>query len=233
MTNSMKKFLLLCLFCSTFLACSEGTTDKSVAADESGGKDGLSAHSDSSIIAVNATLPFGCASLTTLKLPKHWEADPTHYGQLKQPGSQDWDDILQCFAALHSAKTITPPTVNSLEVLSIGDNFNGAFNLDTLLQRSIDSCRYRLPDIGRYECYYAFNRYGNLLLLDPETKAGKVLHIYADDMGGDSHTVLRYFYIDSNVIAIYEGACYDDGCSLNEAYKIRVNPDGEIVLSRL
>ena len=90
-----------------------------------------------------------------------------------------------------------------------------------------------MPNIGIYECYYSYERYGNLLLLDPKTKNGKLLNIYADDIGGDSHTILRYFFIDKNVINIYEGSCYDDGCNLDEKFKIIINQDGEININQM
>ena len=112
--------------------------------------------------------------------------------------------------------------------MEIGDIFKKANNVDTVMQISIDNCRYRLPNIGIYECYYSFQRYGNLILLDPKTKEGKLLNIYADDLGGDSHTKLRSFYIDKNEIRIFEGTCYDDGCNLDEKFKIIINSDGRI-----
>ena len=202
--------------------------DNSNSVDTSAIKFNLIAQPDTSKIKINANFPFGCAYLTKIKYPKHWEGELENYGQLKKPSGKEFDDIGQCFAAINLAKTIKSPKFQSLEVLKIGDNYKGAYNIDTLLQKSIDSCKYRLPNIGMYECYYSFERYGNLLLLDPKTKKGKLLNIYADDIGSDSHTILRYFFIDKNAINIYEGSCYDDGCNLDEKFKIIINQDGEI-----
>ena len=117
--------------------------------------------------------------------------------------------------------------------MEINDIFKNTNNLDTVMQISIDNCRYRLPNIGIYECYYSYQRYGNLILLDPKTNEGKLLNIYANDLGGDSHTTLRYFYIDKNEIHIFEGICYDDGCSLDEKIKIIINQDGEININQM
>ncbi|MFN5213659.1 MAG: hypothetical protein ACK5DY_03505 [Bacteroidota bacterium] len=229
----MKDLLLIFFTFSIIWSCSNQTLDSSNSEDTSATKDNLIAQSDTSKIEINADFPFGCADLTKFKYPKHWEGDLENYGQLKKPSGKKFDDIGQCFASINLVKTIKSPKFKSLEILKIGDNCKGASNIDTLLQKSIDSCKYRLPNIGTYECYYSYERFGNLLLLDPKTKNGKLLNIYADDIGGDSHTILRYFFIDKNVINIYEGSCYDDGCTLDEKFKIIINKDAEININQM
>jgi len=224
----MNKPLLIFLSCSTIWSCSNWTADNSNSVDTSATKGNLVSQSVTNKIKINANFPFGCADLTKFKYPKHWEGDLENYGQLKKPSGKEFYEIGQCFAAINLAKTIQSPKFQSLEVLKIGDSYTGAYNIDTLVQKSIDSCKYRLPNIAIYECYYSYERYGNLLLLDPKTKNGKVLNIYADDIAGDSHTILRYFLIDKNVITIYEGSCYDDGCNLEEKFKIIINQDGRV-----
>lgn len=224
----MKKLLLLLICGLAICSCSNPTADNSNSIDTTSTKDNLISQTDTPKIQINSSFPFGCADLTKYKYPKQWEGDLENYGQLKQPKGKEFDDIGQCFAAINLVKTIKSQKLQSLEVLKIGDNYKGAYNIDTLLQKSIDSCKYRLPNIGIYECYYSYERYGNLLLLDPKTKKGKLLNIYADDIGGDSHTILRYFYIDKNLITIYEGSCYDDGCSLDEKFKITISHNGEL-----
>ncbi|MFO0361572.1 MAG: hypothetical protein ACK500_07065 [Flavobacteriales bacterium] len=224
----MKNRLLICLSLLAIWSCSDNNADNSHVSEASATKDMAIAQPDTSEMSVHARFPFGCADLTKLTYPKYWEGDSKNDGQLKSPGGKGFDDITQCFAAIHRVKPIPSPDYERLEVMKIGDHFEGANNLDTVLLHSTDSCRYRLPDIGIYECYYSYARYGNLLLLDPNTKNGKLLPIYADDVGGESHTMLRYFFIDHNAITIYEGWCYDDGCSLDEKWKITIRQDGEI-----
>lgn len=235
------KHLLLLIFSLTIWSCSNKTVDNSNSVDTSATKDSLIAQTDINKIQINANFPFGCTDLTKLKYPKYWEGDLVNYGQLKKPKGKEFDDIGQCFDAINLAKTITPPMLKALKLLKIGDNFKDAYYLDTILQKSIDSCRYRLPNIGIYECYYSYQQnrkpnsfglYGNLLLLDPKTKNGKLLNIYSQ-LSGDSHIKLRYFFIDKNIINIYEGSCYDDGISLNETFKIIVNPEGEISIDQI
>jgi hypothetical protein len=191
----------------------------------------LNLQSDTASIPLNINFPFGCTELTKLKYPEHWEGDLNHYGHLKKPGGQEFEDIKNCFMAINAAKTISAPSTKKLTLLKLGELFENANNLDTAMQLSIDSCRYRLPNLGNYECYYCYQRYGNLLLLEPKTMEGKVLNIYADDLGGDSHTNLRYFYIDKNGIRIFEAAWYDDGCFLDEKFKISIDSDGSIKIN--
>lgn len=229
----MRNLTITIIACLTTWSCSNQTADNSITADGSTLKDNLIEQANTTIIQINTNFPFGCAELTKFKYPKHWEGDPENYGHLKKPYGQEFDHIGQCFDAINFAKTIKSPKPQTLEILEIGDNFKQAHNLDTSMQRSIDSCRYRLPNIGIYECYYAYLHYGNLLLLDPVTKNGKLLNIYANDLGGDSHTILRYFFIDKNIIQIYEAYYYDEGCSMYEAYNIIVHTDGEIEINQL
>lgn len=229
----MKNLLLILLSCLTIWSCSNRTADNSNSVDTSTTKDNLISQTDTSRIQINANFPFGCADLTKFKYPKHWEGDLENYGHRKKTNGQEFENIEKCFDAINLAKTIKSPRPQSMELLEIGDNFKTANNLDTLMQRSTDSCRYRLPNIGTYECYYSYAHYGNLMLLDPKTNKGKLLNIYANDLGGDSHTILRYFFIDKNGINIYEAYYYDDGCSLDETFKIVVNTDGEIIINQI
>lgn len=229
----MIKLFLIILFCSTIWSCSNQNTNNSTPADTPKVKDNLIAKADTVNIPINTHFPFGCADLIKFNYPKRWDGDLENYGHLQKPIGKAFEDISMCFHAINSGKTIQSPLVRKLELIEIGDIFKTANNVDTVMQISIDNCRYRLPNIGIYECYYAYQRYGNLILLDPKTKEGKLLNIYADDLGGDSHTTLRSFYMDKNEIRIFEGACYDDGCSLDEKCKVVIHADGTININPL
>jgi hypothetical protein len=183
---------------------------------------------DTNHIAINATLPFGCAELTTLKYPTQWEGDPKNYGQLQKRHDVQFKNIAKCFNDLHVGPLITAPLPQKMELIEIGDLLQNANNVDTAMQKSIAHCRYRLPNMGIYECYYAYQHYGNLMLFDPKTNVGKLINIFANDLGGDGTTMLRYFNITQNEIYIYEAYCYDDGCRLDEKYKIIVDANGTI-----
>lgn len=232
----MKKLLVLLICGFTICSCSNPSAGNSNFIDTTSTKDNLISQTDTPKIQINSSFPFGCADLTKYKYPKRWEGDLENYGQLKQPKGKEFDDIGQCFELINSSKTIGSPTLKHLELLKIGDNFKNTLYLDTLLQKSTDSCRYRLPNIGIYECYYSyqqdtkpnsFGMYGNLLLLDPTNKQGKLVNVYFQG-SGEQHLFYRYFFINNNVISIYEGYCYDDGCSLDEKFKITISQNGEL-----
>ncbi len=205
----MKFHLLLFILFSFICSCYNKSADSLNTIDSSSTNNNILSQSDT--IKINTDYPFGCDQMTT----------------------KDFDDISKCFAIINSSKTIESPKFKSLEVLKIGDNYVGDVNIDTLLQKSFNNCKYRLPNIGIYECYYSYERYGNLLLLNPKSGKAKLINIYADDIGGESYTMLRYFYIHKNIIYIYEGYCYDDGCSLNEKSKIIINQNGEVNIKTL
>lgn len=258
--NKMKNLLLIA--CLTIWSCSNQTdknsnsadttaviinqtistdTSKSKSQDNFNLADTLSAINnvtsvDSTPIQINTTFPFGCANLTKLKYPKVWEGEGD--GTLKQPQGKEFDKIDECFRKINSAKTIKLPEILKLEHLKIGKNPPDISHYDTIVQRSFDSCRYRLPDVGIYNCYYSyrharnrFGLYGNILFFDPKTKIGKTLNIYHEN-GGVDWVNLRYFYMDMNVIKIYEGSCSADDCSLVEAYTITINQDGKIIIKQ-
>ena len=229
----MKKHLIILISFSIIYSCSHPAADNLNAVDTSATRDNLISQTEIGRISINANFPFGCADLTKFNYPMRWEADEEYDGHLKTTNGQEFENIGKCFDAINKGKPIVSPRPKSVELLQIGDQFKKANNLDTVMQMSIDSCRYRLPNMGSYECYYSYAHYGNLLLLDPKTNTGKLLNIYADDLGGDTQTILRYFYIDKNGITIYEAYCSDSGCSLNETHKIVVNTCGEIVIHQL
>lgn len=180
-------------------------------------------------------LPFGCAGLNNLTYPMHWEADPENYGHLKQPADKTFDEVYTCFETLNNQPTLdTILTIHNLQYVNIGSAINNITYIDTLAQRNIDSLKYRLPNVRNYQCYYyytesttQYGKYGNILLLDNTTHNGKVLNIY-NEIGGDQNVSYRYFYLTNESLIIYEGACYDDGCSLNKKWKILISEDGEI-----
>lgn len=184
-------------------------------------------------IPINSNFPFGSIELTKVKYPKHWDNDPKHYGRLKYPEGNVIDSIREYFFNLNSHKVIETPAIKNIELIKLGDYIEQSYTYDSTLQKSIDSCRYRLPNIGVYECYYSCRTdtvnkilctYGNLLLLNSTTKNGKILNIYYDG-SGDSHVVSRYFFIDNDNINIYNGSFYDDGCYLNKTHIVSINAD--------
>ena len=252
----MKNILFILIPCATIWSCSNPTDQNLNSADtptiknqiistdaskintqvDSNLADTLSAIDTTRLIGpikteINATFPFGCSDLTKFKYPKHWKGQEEG---LEQPLGKEFEDIGECFQKINSVKSIGSLKIKKLEILKIGNNYNDYY-FDTVAIKSIDSCLYHLPKIGIYECYYFYEQtkvkesgyYGNLLLLDPLTKIGKLLNIYFE-YGGDQHVNFRYFISDKETINLYGGSCYDDGCSIFETFRISINQDGKI-----
>jgi hypothetical protein len=217
----MKNYFVL--FCSSLalLSCSDPTGNKTA---------GLNADT----IAVNAGFPFGPELLTKLKYPSTYEGDLENYGQLKGDNMQELDSLLPQLNAINISQVIASPKVDRIEWIPVGFIMENCYTLDTLRQRSADSCRYRLPNVEGYECYYSFTRdytnkgfgsYGNLLLLDPETKAGKLLNIYFEG-ANEGENSSRYFYMEGNTIRLFESFCADDGIFIDERFHINITKNG-------
>lgn len=236
----MKKNLLILICCSIIWSCSNRTVDTSNSIDTPATQNNLVAETYTSKIQINTSFPFGCADLTKYKYPMHWDGDLENYGQLKQPKGKEFENIGQCFRGINGIMTNKlKPEILELKHIKIGKDFLNTVYYDTITQHKIDSLKYRLPDIGNYQCYYfyeqskkTFGQYGNLLLLDPKSKTGKTLNVYYE-VGGDQHVNFRYFYIDKATIRIYEGSCYDDGCGLAESFKVNIKSDGQITINEL
>jgi hypothetical protein len=260
--NSMKNLLFLLILFVTIWSCTNPTNQNSNSADttiaindqttstdtskvktpnNSNLADTLSLINNTSLIdptktEINGAFPFGCIDLRKFKYPKHWKG---HEEGLEQPQGKEFEDIGQYFQKINSSKTLGSFKVNTLEIVKIGDDYK-EFGFDTLLIKSIDNCLYHLPKIGIYECYYFYGQtrvkslgdYGNLLLLDPLTRNGKLVNIYFE-YGGDQNVNFRYFIIDNETIKLYEGSCYDDGCGLAETYRISINQDGKVNIKQI
>ena len=232
----MKKHLYILFSILTIWSCSNSNHNNSNTTNTSPTKDSIILKNEANKVSINNTFPFGCNDLIKIKYPKHWEG---HEEGLVQPKGKEFEDIGQCFQHINSAKTIGALKVNKIEIVGIGDNYKDQ-DFDSLAIKSIDSCLYRLPNIGIYECYYFYQEtnikihgiYGNLLLLDPLTRNGKLLNIYFE-YSGDQHINFRYFLANKDTIILYEGACYDDGCSLSETFRIKVNKDGKINIRQI
>lgn len=183
---------------------------------------------------------FGCSLLDSLQYPKYWKADSIYYGQLQEQGRIEFGAIQACFSHIHSRKPQRAlPEFKSLNLIKIeGDRVLPNLN-DTLYQQQLDSLRYRLPNLGKLQGYYFYQQspggyggYGNLLLLDSISGTGNVLNIHRL-VSGEQNTSYRYFNLVKNKIKIYDGYCYDDGCSLKESYVIQIKNNGAIDMDAL
>lgn len=231
--NKLNRFLLMCFSCITYYSCSNQNTTNLDSRDTSVNADVFTSPIDTDEIKMTAPFPFGCSDLKKWKYPISWKSNVQNDGQFSKNSELQFQRIYSCFDSINGAKVIEKPNFDKIELLELGETFRTALNLDTLMQRSIDSCRYRLPNMGIYECYYSYSGYGNLFLLNPKTKEGKLLNIYANDLAFEGSTVVRFFYIEKNEISIYHTYCYDDGCKINESLKIVVAENGEIHVDQI
>lgn len=236
--KTMKK-LLLFFFLIVLLCCNKKTVPSNLSIPN-GTEDSNSEETAKRVIKINAGFPFGCPDLAIYSYPKHWKEDPENYGRLKLPEGQEFDTIGVCFKDLNKVENIAiGPEILGVDHLLMGKDFLNTVYFDRVAQKAIDSLKYRLPDIGNYQCYYYFEKsklkygeYGNLLLLDPKTKRGKTLNVYYE-IGGDQHVDFRYFYLNAGVLRIYEGSCYDDGCGLRESFTVEIKAEGQINIKEL
>lgn len=235
----MKQILTLLIASITILSCSN-KSDTSSELTENDSNNSLTADTVFQKIKINTTLPFGCPKLLSNKYPKHWDADAENYGRLAQPQGKEFEGISACFEKLNKVDDCNfKPEILNYNHLKIGADNTNTIYFDTILQQNINALKYRLPNIGNYACFYYYEEsqndkgnYGNLLLVDAETLTGTTVNIYYT-VSGDQYVKFRYFYVEGHTIKIYEGACYDNGCDLAEAFIINITTDGQIVINEL
>jgi hypothetical protein len=192
-------------------------------------------------VQIDSNFPFGCIELSNFKYPKKWTSTGGDGSEFSDKDEKELKYLSDCFHNINHGNSMLTPKVEHLEILKIGTNYkNASHYFDTLAIKSIENCKFRLPRIGIYHCYYFFQEskthsygdYGNLLLLDTLNRKGKLLNIYYD-YGGDQSVSSRYFLIDKNVINLYGGSCYDDGCGLSETFRIKISQEGKVEIARI
>ena len=246
-----RKILLLSIFLSLIIcSCSDSKKVK---------LDSFSDFQDTPICKINASFPFGCEFLVSHKFPKNWEAksyDSTNSKAKYKPHVKEIYKTWFCFDSINLQRTISLPIINKVEFLKIDSAESKDFN--DLLLHSIDSCKYRLPDIGIYECYYVYaqpsyssssdstNKFyeyfnykkfgydgycigaGNLILYHRASKSAKLLNLY--------HTIVeeitssyRLFYIDkAKTIQIFSSYGRDTEMYIIKKFSISILDNGEI-----
>ena len=218
-----------------FASCSNSNTSTEIYSNQDSIRQIPIQEIDTGNISINATLPFGSLALTKIKYPHYWAEDYEHYERSKSPEAKELENISTELSKINIAAVIYPPKIDSIEYIDLNKSHSDYYYFDTIAVKTLDSCLYRLPNIGIYQCFYfrantikiSYGVYGNLLLLNPKTKIGKALTIYFE-YGGDQNVSLRYFCIDKDAIKIYEGSCYDDGTRMNQTFTITIDPSGAI-----
>ena len=195
---------------------------------------------------VTQAYPFGCSILVTHKFPPHWEASHDNRDSVMTLNESEFFHTSAYYEVMSRAKTFSPPPIENVEHIKIG-NENTCSCTNSL---SLDSCRFKLKNIGKYQCYYlsddiyqndAFEKscpnntcllYGDLVLYDSSSRSAKVLLIYFEGGSGSGEnkgTPFRYFFITKEKsIELYDGICNDDGCDMRNTWSIHVLDNGEI-----
>lgn len=186
-------------------------------------------------------LPFGSPKLITYHFPQEWETsisvDTTSKG-LKS-NEREFGEVTKYFDELNKGKSIIPPPIAKYEKINIDGN--NSFCDDS---NSKMIFKYRLPDFGRYECFYAygdfFNEhapskidyshqcydYGNLIFYNPDNKVAKIVKVYYLFVKDQEYANYRFFYIEnSHTIKIYESVASEGSCSLEMKFVITVSAD--------
>ena len=188
-------------------------------------------------LKINTEFPFGYPDLTKFEYPKFWKGDLENYGQLIKPDGEEFERIGKYFRKLHANPTIgKSPKVIKIEQITLRYDNN---YLDTLASKAVDNVKFRLPNVGKFKCFYSFQQsegrfgeYGNLLFIDSITQVGKTVNVY-NQVSGDQSVEFRYFTFDGKTIKLYNGICYDDGCELTESNDVLIQNDGQIIVKEI
>jgi hypothetical protein len=183
-------------------------------------------------------LPFGCALLIEHEFPGAWASS---IDDVILPHEKELLEIGQCTNKINSRLSSLAPMVGEMEYIRVGE-YDSLF-IDQTLLLLIDSCKYRLPDFGMYECYYFYsdNRnpwidspyrldVGNLVLIHKPTRKSKVINVYTSLVY--QHSALgRHFYISKeSEISVFEYYVDDQIQKFTSVTKILISESGECIV---
>lgn len=253
--RNMKHFVIYASFFIFVCSCTETTKKKEAA--ESVGKSNMHQTKSDSVaklfepeqMDINVQLPFGSPVLVSHKFPKQWEN--TAYSDTKPSENENLLIEVEQFYYKLNTRKITEPKVSKIEYINLF--YPWKFN-DSLL-KLVDSCQFRLPDMGPYVAYfnYSFTKgpykekegvdfeehapylisYGNLILIDPKTRNAKILNIHAN-IAAPFSAYARYFYIDNKgKIHIFERSSDEDLYTFKKRYSISIKKNGQIKVEEI
>lgn len=189
-------------------------------------------------ISINVNFPFGYEELGNIGDSIFWEIDP--YADQDETADQTAFDALQnVFYKLNGIKAMKQrPELNKITPLLLSSRQFGNELFDTAEFFRTDSLLYRLPDAGRYHCYYyhasvnnPYSKYGNLMLTDTVSGASWVINIY-HEVAGEQHLKLRYFEFSRDRLLLMDGSLYDDGCRLRKSWNAVFDEKGRLIIKK-
>jgi hypothetical protein len=208
-----------------------------------------SLHSDSKTnlnsYPLDGKFPFGYVYLENIDTSLDWDS-------LKL--ESNFDKIYNYYKSLNRLKTISKVDISDTTYINLqyGQPFNRNSFIDSITI-SLDSIRYKLENIGPYECYYTQlnddsvryppNFYdderlcrssGNLIFYDPLSRLAKVITIY-NIITQPYETEYRFFFINKNKeIKIFTAQSNEGELSIfYQSYSIKVLDNGEIKIKEL
>jgi len=212
---------------------------------------------DTKIISAISTLPFGCPSLITHKFPKQWDV-PTIDGYTpKKPISRhqkELEKVRNFYDRLNAIKPISAPQIKHTKYLN-ADHDDSLFIKDIQKFKIRSVFKYRLPDIGDFQCYYQtfdipgvyssafstdsvrylateFLDYGNLVLYNPKTKQANVLNIYYSSTNQERFgTDYKFFFINTKkTVQIFTAEGNEESSGLEKHQEITILSNGGILI---
>jgi hypothetical protein len=192
-------------------------------------------------------IPFGDPALINFKFPKKWKHPVDAPDDQKGPIDKVNDQVDKFYYHLNTVRSIKPiPIINIKFVHS-----KNAPLINKKYYNFKHGIKYRLPDIGPYQCYYHYLNFsypvnvlsidqrqyleiGSLVLYDPKTKTANILNIfdnYTSDGADDFWGVSNFFYIDSNKkITIYRSVSEETENTMGKSEEITITDDGKILV---
>lgn len=195
--------------------------------------------------SAHIAFPFGSPILSTYKFP----TDFHDLNNLEKEAYQKYIKASQFYYVLNKK-----PSLLSLEVKEVAHiRVNFPYEFEDNVTHLIDSIRYKLPNIGPYECYYSFqqspqqmgtemipleeeqlvcNSAGNLILYDRKQNKAKVITIYFNVSGGWSE-IERLFYINTKKeIQVFKAVGDEGAITFHKEFTAFIKQDGEVVIQK-
>ncbi len=146
------------------------------------------------------TLPFGSKLLMTIDLPKTWIQSTDEKGNVHPPiFERKMTKIERSYDSIYRAKAITLLQFSKTKFINFNNHDDFLFLKDISKFNFLCDYKYRLPNIGPYECYYqslkltaAYNdefvlgkrytdnyylEYGNLVFYDASSGLANIVNI--------------------------------------------------------
>jgi hypothetical protein len=189
-------------------------------------------------------LPFGPTAIVQYKFPEVAWANPMD-GSASTIDKKYQEQLKKInFAPFNFSKSIIVPVIRQVTFVNVWTD-----SLITKHDEHYDTdFKYRLPNLGPYECYYQYHTdslasliktkddtryqgFGNLVLIDTLTRNAKILNIYSSfeygEEGGGHY--YRYFFIDKEYnIDIFSIEKAEDSQSIRKVQRIKARGDGTI-----